>query len=336
MNSHLEHQTRARPLLGTMVAISADGPAGSVAPALAKAFDAIAEVQALMSYQDPGSELSRLNQSAFDAPLAVHHHTWQVLQAAQELAAASDGLFDITIAPTLERLGFLPRHAQAPRASRHGDWRHVALLSGQRVQFLRRVRIDLSGIAKGYAVDCAIRALQAAGMQSGSVNAGGDLRVFGALQPLHVRAPQVPTLALPLGQISDGAAATSAAYFSQRRHARRKVTPLIHPHTHRASESTRSVTVLAPDCLHADALTKIVHADPARATPLLQRYQARAVIVEQDADDRACRIFDSGGQKSFATENTEITEINHGLSPDCALSRTTVSSVARAYAGSLS
>ena len=89
-----------------------------------------------MSYQDPASELSRINQFGFDAPVSVHAHTWQVLRAARELAEASDGLFDITIAPTLTRLGFLPRHLHFPRASRHGDWRHVALLPGQRVIFL--------------------------------------------------------------------------------------------------------------------------------------------------------------------------------------------------------
>ncbi len=294
MNTPITQQVRARPLLGTMVEIAASGAEGCVTPAIAQAFAAIAEVQALMSYQDPASDLSHINQYAFEEPVAVHAHTWQVLSAAGELSEASDGLFDITIAPTLTRLGFLPRHAHFPRASRHGDWHHVRLLPGQRVQFQRRVRIDLSGIAKGYAVDLAIRALQAAGMQSGRVNAGGDLRVFGATgQALHVRAPQAPTLAIPLGQISNGAAATSAAYFTQRRHAQRTVTPLIHPHTRTASASARSVTVLAPDCMHADALTKIVHADPALATPILQRYQARALIVEHDPASGGCRIFDS-------------------------------------------
>jgi thiamine biosynthesis lipoprotein len=289
-----EQQVRARPLLGTMVEIAASGAEGCVTQAISQAFDAIAEVHALMSYQDPASDLSRINQSAFDAPVAAHTHTWHVLSAARELSEASDGLFDITIAPTLTRLGFLPRHAHFPRASRHGDWRHVVLLPGQRVQFQRRVRIDLSGIAKGYAVDRAIQTLQASGMHSGRVNAGGDLRVFGATeQALHVRAPQAPTLAIPLGQISNGAAATSAAYFTQRRHAQRTVTPLIHARTRTASDAAHSVTVLAPDCMHADALTKIVHADPALATPILQRYQARALIVEHDPVSGGCRIFDS-------------------------------------------
>ena len=300
ISENSRQQSRARPLLGTRVEITATGPASRVQAALSQAFDAIAEVHALMSYQDPASELSRINQYAFAAPIAIHAHTWQVLQAARALSEASDGLFDITIAPTLTQLGFLPRHAQFPRASRHGDWRHVVLLPEQRVQFQRRVRIDLSGIAKGYAVDLAIRALQASGMQAGCVNAGGDLRVFGTLaQTIHVRTPRMPTQAIALTQLCNGAAATSAAYFTQRRQAQRRVTPLIHPHTHSASDSQRSITVLAPDCMHADALTKIVHADPARSTPVLERYQARALIVEQAAAGTACRVYDSNHKVSL-------------------------------------
>ena len=290
----LQEHIRARALLGTVVEIAATGAAEHVQQAISQAFDAVAEVHALMSYQDPASELSHINQYAFDAPVAVHEHTWQVLSAARELSEASAGLFDITIAPTLTRLGFLPRHANFPRASRHGDWRHVALLPEQRVRFMHRICIDLSGIAKGYAVDLAIRALQTAGMQAGRVNAGGDLRVFGHItQSIHVRAPHTPTQVISLTQLTSGAAATSAAYFSRRRNGQHMVTPLIHPHTGKACNSERSITVLAPNGLHADALTKVVQADPAQATQLLARYQARAFIVEQDPKSGACQIFDS-------------------------------------------
>ena len=290
----IQEHIRARPLLGTLVEIAASGPTECAQAAINRAFEAVATVHHLMSYQDPTSELSRLNQFGFEGPIAVHDHTWHVLNAAREMAEASAGLFDITIAPTLTRLGFLPRHANFPRASRHGDWRHVALLPGRRVQFMRRVCLDLSGIAKGYAVDLAIHTLQAAGMQAGRVNAGGDLRVFGkSAQSIHVRAPRTPTQVISLLPLTAGAAATSAAYFSQRRQGQKTLTPLIHPYTRRACSHQRSVTVLAPNCMHADALTKIVQADPAQATQILSRFQARAFIVEQDPSSGVCQLFDS-------------------------------------------
>jgi len=286
---------RARPLLGTLVEIAASGRASEpVLAAIADAFSAVTQVHALMSYHEAESDISRINRLGFAQTVRVHAHTWLVLKIAREIAEASDGLFDISIAPTLTRLGFLPPRREFPRASGQGDWRHVALLPRNRVRLTRRLRVDLSGIAKGYAVDLAINALQRAGMSAGRVNAGGDMRMFGATtQIIHVRVPRSPTHVIPLLTLAQGAAATSAGYFSKRRHAGRMVTPLIHPITRTACGIERSITVLAHECVYADALTKVVHADPARAAQVLSHFNARALMVEQDSASGGCRVYDS-------------------------------------------
>lgn len=170
----------------------------------------------------------------------------------------------------------------------------MALLPGKRVRLLRRLRIDVSGIAKGYAVDRAIQALVDSGMTAGRVNAGGDLRVFGnATQTIHVRHPAVPARSLPLVELSVGAAATSAGYYTSRRHRGRMVTPLIHPRTRAACGTGRSVTVLAQDCMSADALTKVVHADPQLAGAVLARFNARALMLKHDPLSGGVRLFDT-------------------------------------------
>lgn len=275
---------RARPLLGTLVEIGASGPDPRAVPgAIEAAFAAVARVHALMSYHDADSDVSRINREAARRHVTVDAQTWQVLAAAQEMAQISDGLFDITVAPTLTRLGLLPRHRGFPRASSTARWPHVELLSAQRVRLARPLRIDLSGIAKGYAVDCAIEALRQAGMTAGCINAGGDLRAFGDTeQTLRVRRLDTPTATLPLVNLRDGACATSAAYFSARRRQGQPVCALIDPLTRTSCDTNRSVTVLAPDCMTADALTKVVHADPLRALPVLARFGARALMIERD------------------------------------------------------
>ncbi len=279
---------RARPLLGTLVEIAARGPGATAA--VERAFQAVEQVQRRMSYHDPGSDVSRINREAVRREVAVSPHTFRVLQAAREFSRASDGLFDITVAGTLVTLGFLPRHADRPYVYGHGDWRHVELLPGDRVRLARPVGIDLGGIAKGYAVDRAIEVLRSHGMHAGRVNAGGDLRVFGApTRPLHVRRPAAPTKLLPLVEMGDGAAATSADYFSARRVRGRWATPLIDPRTRASSARGRSVTVLAPDCLTADALTKVVHADPRRALDVLVRFAARALMLHEAHG--VCRVY---------------------------------------------
>lgn len=273
---------RAQPWLGTLVEISATG--AQAPSAVAAAFRVIAEVHRLMSYHDPDSDVSRINREGAIKPVVVHPWTWQVLAAARTFSLASGGLFDITVAPLLARLGYLPRHPGFPRCSGQGDWRHVELLPAHRVRLTRRVRIDLGGIAKGFAVDRALEVLCAHGIESARVNAGGDLRVFGpTAQPLHVRHPAAPTRLMPLAELQAGAAATSAGYFAARRVHGVCVTPHIHPLRRQPLPPASSVTVLAPDCLTADALTKVVLADPAAARPVLTRFAARAIVLEREA-----------------------------------------------------
>lgn len=292
--------TRARPLLGSMVEISASSPdTDRTLKAVNAAFAAVAQVHKLMSYHELASDVSRINSSAFYGAVRVHPWTHSVLQRAREISAVSDGLFDISIAPQLSRLGFLPRHQGFPRIVGRSDWRNIELLSDDRVRLTGRLRIDLGGIAKGYAVDRAVEALEAAGATAGHVNAGGDLRLFGTeVQAIHVRKPLDPTGLIALAELREGAVATSAAYYASKRVRGRQVSPHIQALTREAISTTDSVTVVATDCMTADALTKVVLADAARAAPVLERFNARALIVRQDAETGECHIFDSASPVS--------------------------------------
>lgn len=161
-------------------------------------------------------------------------------------------------------------------------------MTEHRVRFHQPLAIDLGGIAKGFAVDRAVEALQAAGALSGSVNAGGDLRVFSPQpQPLRVRLPRRLANSIVVGELCNEAAATSAAYFTRRRHAGRWVSPILDPRTGRPWLGRASVTVIAPDCLLADALTKVVALSPERAPEILARCSARAVILSDTRQSRS-------------------------------------------------
>jgi len=169
---------RCRPLLGTFVEITAAGPDESELQAsINAAFGAVKKIQSVMSAHDPASELSRLNRAAVRRPVTVSRELFAVLRRADRLAAESDGAFDYTIGSLLARWGYLPRSL---RRKRPGNWRQVLLLPGRGVCFLQPLALDLGGIAKGFAVDAAIQVLQRRGAISAIVNAGGDLRVFGA------------------------------------------------------------------------------------------------------------------------------------------------------------
>ncbi len=272
---------RARPLLGTFVEIRATAPSTAKAEqAVRAAFASVERVQALMSFHDPSSDVSRLNRSPAGCIVPVHAWTHSVLRCAKRLHVATAGLFEIATAPALIRGGWLPRPAN-PLPGPGGNSADIALLAGNRVRFRRALLIDLGGIAKGFAVDQAVATLRRHGITAGAVNAGGDLRIFGrAREPAHVRGPESPGDFHFLTTLKNSALATSAPYYAARRIGGRLCAPVIDPRHDRPSRQLLSVTVQARTGLLADALCKVVWlAGAVTAAPLLRRYRATAWVM---------------------------------------------------------
>ncbi len=271
---------RMRPLLGTFVEIRASGEEPRLGSGMAAAFAAIERVQRLMSFHDPQSDVSRVNAAQPGEILQVDALTYTVLRAARSLSERSRGLFDATMADALVHHGFLPRPGADD--TQRVTFRDLELLPRSRVRWRRKGWVDLGGIAKGFAVDRALEALQARGVASGVVNAGGDLRCFGVPEPIHVRSPEDPSVLVRLGVLVDGAIATSADYFSQRERGRQPVGALVDPRRRACVAWGRSVSVIAGTCMTADALTKVVALAPECAPARLEPLDAQALILDRE------------------------------------------------------
>src|SRR2546423_4321797 len=100
---------RMRPLLGTVVEIRAGGPAMVATAGIDAAFARVERVQRLMSFHDPASDVARINAAPAGRTVVVDSETYAVLRHALDLGQESDGVFDITVAPSLVEAGFLPR-----------------------------------------------------------------------------------------------------------------------------------------------------------------------------------------------------------------------------------
>jgi FAD:protein FMN transferase len=268
-------------LLGTFVDIQACGTApAELEDAIKAAFLAMAQVHRLMSFHDSESDVSRINRDACYKPVRVHPYTWCVLKAAQEFSRESNGIFDVTMATQLVKWNCLPRCGA--RFGR-GSWRDIILQTTGQVRFRRPLLIDFGGIAKGFAVDRAVEILKRKRVTAGIVNAGGDVRVFGSTSQLvHLRQPGQPKLAAGAVKLCQRAIATSGTYFARTKNRGRCVSPMLDGRTGRAMCDVISVTVAAANCMTADALTKVVFALRERSAPLLARYSADALLLEQD------------------------------------------------------
>ncbi len=230
---------RAQPMLGTLVDAGADR-----ADALPAAFEAVAQVQRLMSRFDAASDIGRFNALACCGDIEVHPWTAEVLHAARCLAEASGGRFDVS-------LGSGPQGWAC-------EGLHLVKLQPGTV-------LDLGGVAKGYALDRAVDAIVAAGASTGWVNAGGDVRVFGAIElPIALRDESAGGVR-HFGQLSDGALATSCFEGTAR--------SALHG---QQANSAAHVSVAAPLGLWADALTKLVALEGRADLSLLQHFGARA------------------------------------------------------------
>lgn len=231
---------RARPLLGTLVEVGVpDAPAAE--GLVVAAFAAIARVQTAMSAFDANSDIGRFNAAECGAVIEVSSDTAEVLHAAQALFDLSDGCFD------------------AARGS--GAW---ALKGRALLKLDAGTRLDLGGIAKGYAVDAACAALIQEGAVAGWVNAGGDLRSVGLALPVGLRDEAHGGLR-PWLDLQDAALATS--YFG-----------VDQPDRLHGAARARHVSVQAPLCLWADGLTKVIARQGRADVALLRRYHAQAWI----------------------------------------------------------
>ncbi len=268
-----------RPLLGTYVEIRIDDNDPETASVAVDAgFRAISEVQRLMSVFEPDSDIGRINRLAHREPVAISAWTREILSLAGELYRASDGLFDCGIAPQLAAWGLLPNNGEpAPTSS----IANLAFNDEGCVTCGAPTRLDLGGIAKGFAVDRATDAILATGAAGGTINAGGDLRVFGiAEEDIHLRAPDNPEHVVFAGRLHDGACATSATYYSRRSQDGMEVSALVDPRNRQALVTRASFSVIAPHCVIADALTKVLALSGNPDLPCFSHYQAHPFIIE--------------------------------------------------------
>ncbi len=273
---------RAQPLLGTLVEICAGGARkDKLHRAIDKAFETVKLVHHLMSFHDETSDVSNINRFAYKQPVSVHPFTYKVLKTAQVISIQTNGLFDCTIAPLLIRWKYLPAKATSQN-DLAGNFQDLQILPSRKVKFKKPLAVDLGGIAKGFAVDQAVKELKMQGISYGSVNAGGDLRIFGnRQQPLYVRSMVNPGNIFLLGFARQLAFATSAHYFSLKQWQKKQVSAILNPKDKSLCLLPASVSVFAPLCMTADALTKAVMLEGNPRAFFLKKFSACAIIFKK-------------------------------------------------------
>ncbi len=284
----------SRFLMGTLIEIVAYPPTDRVKGAVDGAFSRMEEIEAMADHRREGSALETLHSSS-DAELPEEMVT--VISAALSFASASSGAFDPTMGKVVSLWGFdrdapgLPEKGELAKALKTVGYERLRL-NGSRVQADGPVWLDLGGIAKGYAVDEAVKYLQEDHVQSGIVNAGGDLRVFGKKPgreawKIGVQDPDDHQGLAGVMTVKSGAVATSGDYERYFETGGKRYHHILDPSTgYPADSGLRSVTILAQDCLTADSLaTAVFVLGSEKGLRLLKNYKGSEAVLITVAGD---------------------------------------------------
>ena len=259
---------RSLPIMGTAVECQAfHGAPKQARRAVEAAFAAVRQVDRDMSLYRPESDVGRLNRLSGRNEMAIRRSTAEVLQASLAVGEDSRGALDVTITPLLNQWGFYGVRKEAPGSRQLNA--ALALVDYRRVHFdgfkgtvrlgRRGMQLDFGGVAKGFAVDQAVKALRAEGVLQGMVNAGGDLGLLGRHPDgdpwiVGVQHPLTPARLLLALSLDGGAVATSGNYLRYRVYDDRRYGHLLHPQFGYPADTALSMTVVAQTAMRADAL----------------------------------------------------------------------------------
>lgn len=274
-----------RVVMGTTAEIRVAG-AADARRALDAAFEALDRVDRTMSlYHD--SELTRLNDAG---RLALSADVREVVRAALAIAAASGGAFDPTVEPLVRASGAFEGVARAVTETerrtllRHVGHRRVTLDADGVATLLPGTRLDLGGIAKGYAADLALGALRSAQASAALVDLGSSsIGSFGEDVTIDIRDPE--TLGAPWGTFVLRDASVSTSADSERKN------HILDPRTGRPVHRVLSATVVTARGVEADALSTAVYVLGARrGLRLLRERRAEGFVLERRGSRRRIRV----------------------------------------------
>ncbi len=258
---HVEKETRF--MMDTYVTIYAVGPKAITSKAVGRALDRIQEVDTKFNSLNPKSPVYAFNHTL--DPLS-DNEVISLIRIALRISEESKGAFDITVAPLSELWGFYSKEYYLPKPQEIKDrlvnvgYRHLSLANGKLIKDNEAVRIDLGGIAKGYAISEALKVLKSNGVSSALIDAGGDVYGLGKkgsrLWKVGIKDPRGEGI-LGYVEVEDLAVMGSGDYERFFIKDGKRYHHIFDPKTGYPTEGTASVTLIYHDPITAQIWAKI-------------------------------------------------------------------------------
>jgi len=239
------------------------------------AFEKIYKIERLMNRYDPNSQLSKVNMLAAKGPVKVDKELFDILQKSVDYYKLTDGAFDITVAPLIDlwkkcaEANSMPTDEQLAEVKKIIGCDKLLLDSNDfSVRFaVEGMKLDLGGIAKGFAVDLAGKEMSKAGADGGFIAIGGEIGCFGKTEKGENWIIGIHNPFVPQGQdenviaklvLSDKNVSTSGNYRRFYEIGGRRFSHILNPKTGKSADELASVTVITSDGTQADALATAI------------------------------------------------------------------------------
>ncbi len=296
----LARYSYVEPHMGTRFRVVLYAPDKATAEKAARAaFARAAALNDVMSDYKAASELMRLCAKAGGEPVKVSDDLFTVLERAQEVAKRSGGAFDVTVGPMVRmwrrarRTGKLPDAEDLAKVKALVGYDKVTLdARAKTVRLLTPgMQLDLGGIAKGYAADRMLVEMRALGVTRALVAAGGDVVVGQRPPDADAWAVGIAPLDDPEGKpkrsllLENAAVSTSGDAEQYVEIDGKRYSHIVDPRTGLGLVGRMSVTVVAPDGLTSDSLTKVVAVlGPEKGFPIIERTEGVSGYVVRQGD----------------------------------------------------
>lgn len=267
-------------------------------------------IDSLMSTYKPDSELSRFNKEQEGVSFSLSKDTFDVIAFSQNISNLTNGAFDITVGPLVNLWGFgsdsmtfsPPDSGKIEQQLSQIGYESLILGSDDTgITKLKNVQLDVSAVAKGYAVDQIAELLERGGVDHYLVEVGGEVRTKGRNQDnfiwrLGVEKPDMMgRSALAVVEVNDMALATSGDYRNYFVSEGKRYSHTISPATGWPVEhNLASVSILAESCMEADALaTALLVMGEEVGYDFAIANNISAYFVYRDGDDYKIRSTES-------------------------------------------
>ncbi|MCG3173944.1 MAG: hypothetical protein GMKNLPBB_02156 [Myxococcota bacterium] len=296
----IEEVTRKRPVFGGLFEVNVyTREKARVIPILERALDEARRIDGLMSESNPESDVSRINANAGGKMIDVQKETIDILEKAVELSKLTNGAFDVTYNALTPLWKFdelvqtsIPKPAEIKKLLPLIDYKKIRIQKNQVVLLGKGMSIGLGGLAKGYAVDRVAAIFREAGIQDFRIKAGHSVYASGKAlgkKPWEIAIPdprEAKKPPLPKAPLNGAALFTSwdnEKYFVYNG---RRYHNILDPATGMPADKARSVSVIAPSALDADALAVAIFIlGPEKGFPLLKKKPGSAAVLITPSDE---------------------------------------------------